>query len=93
MSDFETSILSDLNTKMRCAILTNAQGEILIIHDQALDGTVDYIEHDPETQSFALIFDDGRMQELGITLDQKMKNNLMHGTEVTLTLMENKANI
>lgn len=86
----ESPILDKLNSTMRCAILTNSKGEILIIHDKNLDGVVDYIEYDPTEQSFSLIFDDGRMQDLGLEFDEKIKKNLLHGAEVNLVYMESK---
>lgn len=92
MSDnsFESPILDHLSSKMRCGIFTNAQGEILIIHDRKITSTVDYIEYDPQEKSFSLIYDDGKMQELGVEFNEKIKDNLLHGSEVTLARMKNK---
>jgi len=90
-ADTESPILNDLSAKMRCGIFTNSQGEILIIHDKIIEGSIDYVEFDSQEQSFFLIYDDGRMQALGIEFNAQIQSNLQHGTEVTLAFIQNKA--
>ena len=86
----ELPMLENLNTQMRCGIFTNAGGEILIIHDQKIEGVIDYIQYDLREPSFSLIFDDGKIQNLGIDFDEIIKSNLLHGSEVTLAYMDAK---
>lgn len=83
-------IVKNLNQEMRCGIFTNPQGEILIIHDLALQSEIQWVEYDPNEQTFSIIHEDGRVQELGIPFNQKIKDNLSHGQEVTLAHMIDK---
>ena len=86
----EHSMFKDLSQEMRCGIFTNPQGEILIIHDKELQSEIQWVEYDPNEQSFSIIHEDGGIQELGIPFNQKIKDNLAHGQEVTLALMVDK---
>lgn len=88
--NFESPLLENLGQKKRCGIFTNPHGEVLIIHDGVIEGVLDYIEYDPQEQGFYLIFDDGRMQQLGIKFNEKIEHNLLTASEVTLAFMENK---
>lgn len=86
MSDHSSDlpVLTNLNETMRCGILTNSNGDILILHDMPLNGFVDYIEYDQQEDTFTLIFEDGKMQNIGIDFDRKMASDLSHGLQVTL---------
>lgn len=74
----------DLNSAMRCGILSNENGEILIIHDQPIRSRIQWIEYNPHEESFSLVHQDGAIQDLGLKFDAKMKENLKHGVEVIL---------
>lgn len=87
-SDFP--ILSNLNDTMRCGVLTNAKGEILILHDMPLSDPVDYIEYDKQDKTCALIFEDGKVQSIGIDMDEKMEADLSHGIKVTIGYFSDK---
>lgn len=86
----ENSILKNLSEEMRCGILTNPKGEVLIVHEQEVGCPIQWVEFDPSENTFSLIHEDGRIQDLGIELDDKIKNNLSHGQEVTLAHLVNK---
>lgn len=73
-----------LNAEMRCGILSNAKGEILIIHDKPIRSDIQWVEYNPDEKTFFLIHMDGTSQDLGLEFDQKMIENLKHGTEVAL---------
>ena len=83
-------ILENLSAEMRCGIFTNAQGKIMIVHDKPLASSIQWIEYCEIEDSFLLIHEDGRTQDLGVTLDAKMKINLSSGQEATLAFMQNK---
>lgn len=82
-------ILNELSSAMRCAVFTNPHGGILIVHDRAIKGDIDYIEYDPEQKTFSLIFADGKMQPLGIEFNSTIKNNLLNGQQVVLSFLDN----
>lgn len=92
MSDLESkyAVLSDLNSQMRCGIFTNAKGEVLIVHDEEIKGSIDYVHYDLSDLSFSLVFEDGRTQNLGIELDGKIRQNLLQGSEVTIAFLDGK---
>jgi len=73
-----------LSTEMRCGVLSNKHGEILIIYDKPIQSKIQWIEYRPENEEFFLIHENGTPQELGLTFDSKMKENLQHGIEVIL---------
>ena len=77
--------LGSLNQKMRCGIFTNTDGQVLIVHDQEIPHSIEWIEYDESERSISLILEDGALQNLGVNIDQKMHNNLINGIEITLT--------
>jgi hypothetical protein len=86
--DFSTT--EPLNTAMRCGIFTNAKGEILIIHDQEIKGSVQWIEYHKDNNQIFLIHENGTSQSLGLPVDNKMQGNMLHGIEVTLAYLKDK---
>ncbi len=86
MNDTLPSVMCGLHQSMRCCLLTNPQGQVLIAHDQPI-GAVEWIEFNPNDNSFTLVFDGGSMQPLGLDLNLQMKQNLSHGQEVALVYM------
>ena len=92
MNDLNLSepVLKDLKTEMRCGMFTNAKGEVLIVHDQEIASPIQWIEYDEADDSFSLIHENGHIQPLGLKLDHKMKENLLHGSEVTLARLVDK---
>ena len=76
---------------MRCGMFTNAKGEILIVHDKEIASPIQWIEYYEADDIFSLIHENGHIQPLGLKLDHKMKENLLHGSKVTLAhLVDNK---
>lgn len=89
-SNLSEPVLKDLKTEMRCGMFTNAEGEILIVHDQEITSPIQWIEYDEVDDSFSLIHENGHIQPLGLQLNQKMKANLLHASEVTLAHLADK---
>lgn len=85
-----TPILENLSITMRCGLFTNAKGEILLVHYEDLPGDIDYMQYDPASLSFYLIYENGQMQKLGLTMQDRIDSNLVNGTEVTLARIEDK---
>lgn len=86
----DTPVLKSLNSAMRCSLLSNAEGKILIAHDQEISSEIQWIEYDPQDGQLCLIHENGHLQELGLKLDNKMKENLLQSREVTMVLIQNK---
>lgn len=77
-----------LNQQMRCSIISNANGDIVILHDQPLESEVQWIDFDVVNKSLSIVYEDGSSQFLGIQISDKMVGNLKNGTEVQLALLE-----
>ena len=88
VSDFP--IAEPLNTAMRCGIFTNANGEILIIHDQEINKPVQWVEYHKKDNQMLIIHEDGQSQDLGLKIDKKMQDNLLHGMEVNFSYLKDK---
>ena len=82
----ETSLMDT----MRSCAFTNAEGQVVIVHDQPLYQTVSWVEFNADEDLFYIVFEDGMMQNLGFDIDQKMKSNMLSSTEVQLSLLQNK---
>ncbi|MEM8833846.1 MAG: hypothetical protein AAGB32_04820 [Pseudomonadota bacterium] len=85
-----TPVLNSLGDTMRCGLFTNDKADILLVHYEELAGDVDYIQYDPAVQKFSLIFENGQMQELGLTMQDRIDANLRNGADVTIARMKDK---
>jgi len=85
-----TPVIQSLGDTMRCGLFTNEQGDILLVHYEELAGVVDYIQYDPSKLKFSLIFENGQMQELGLTMQDRIDANLRNGADVTIARMKDK---
>jgi len=83
-------VLENLASTMRCGLFTNAKNEILLIYYGDLLETVDYIQYNPASQTFSIIYENGQIQILGLTMQDRINANLINGTEVTMARMQNE---
>lgn len=90
MNDQSSSAPLSFKQSMKCGIFTNPKGEILIVHDQPLTESLEWIEYDQQEDTFCLIFENGELQNLGINLDESMKSNIRHGQEVKLAHIQDE---
>ncbi|MEM6812748.1 MAG: hypothetical protein AAF549_09820 [Pseudomonadota bacterium] len=79
-----------LASEMECSLVSNKNSDIILLHDQPLNGVVDYIEFHPETNQMLLIYEDGEMQEFGHKIEAAMAANIQNGTMVQVTLIVDK---
>ena len=84
------AVLENLDNEMRCGIFTNSKGEVLIVHDQETQSPIQWIEFIPETKALTLVHEEGQIQNLGISVDDKMEANLLQAQEVVLAHLINK---
>lgn len=75
---------------MRCGIFANAKGEILIIHDQEIDKSVQWVEYHKKNRQIFVVYENGRSQDLGLKIDKKMQRNLSNGMQVKLFHIQDK---
>ena len=83
-------IFSPLDEEMRCGMFTNAQGNLLIVHDRAFQAVVEWLEYDRVENKLFLVYAEGQIQALHFDIDHKMAGNLALGTEVMLIQLSNK---
>lgn len=83
-------ILESLGESMRCGLFTNEKSDILLVHYDALPATVEYMQYDPAIQKFTLVYETGQIQELGLTMQDRIDANLRNGAEVILARMKDK---
>lgn len=74
----------NLSEKMRCAILTNSTGNIMVIHDQPLHSTVQWLELDTINNKLFLVYEDGDMQDFGYPIEADVLKNIKAGQSVEL---------
>jgi len=77
-------MMEPLKDIMKCGILSNDNGELLIIHDQPFTSKVEWIEYNTQEENLSLILENGHVQDLGIELSQKTCSNVSNGTNVNL---------
>ncbi|MFP4098682.1 MAG: hypothetical protein ACLFP8_08640 [Alphaproteobacteria bacterium] len=87
---FSDYFLSPMNSTMRCGIFTNGIGEILIIYDQQIPDQIQWVEYDAHDNTLIIVHEEGQAQELGIAVDEKMRNNLLNATEVGFSCVQDK---
>jgi hypothetical protein len=91
MSDNENPVLQPLSESMRCGIFSNSKGEVLIIYNYTLETTVQWLEFHVGDRSLSIIHETGKIQDLGIKIDNKMKKNIMKCQEVSMAqISDNK---
>ena len=54
---------NDLHKEMRCGLLSNEKGEILLIYDGELASYIQWVEYNPSNEIFSLIHLDGTAQK------------------------------
>lgn len=82
---------SFLKDEMRCSILSNDDGDILILHDKPLKSDIQWVEFNAHDLTLSLVYEDGTNQNLGVSLPQDMVSDIKKGTIVKLSYLENKA--
>lgn len=75
---------------MRCGLLTNAKGDIVILHDQELPTSLEWIEYDPQRNKMTLVFEGGKSQDLGLAIEKKATKNLLQGQKITLSYIKDQ---
>ena len=89
-SELDNPVLTHLYLQMRCGMFTNDKGEVLIVHEEPLGGTVDWVEFDAQEQTFTLAFEDGRIQLLGLEVEPKAQRNLKLARRISLLHFRDK---
>tara|TARA_B100001989_G_scaffold250923_1_gene228993 strand:+ start:2202 stop:2513 length:312 start_codon:yes stop_codon:yes gene_type:complete len=87
--DNQTTPIS-LVTQGKFCMLANAQGQILIFHEDELPGAVMWVEYEQTENKLFLVYEDHPPQEVGILMDKKLQANISNGTEVRIGHVQDK---
>ncbi|NCO03052.1 MAG: hypothetical protein GW903_02535 [Alphaproteobacteria bacterium] len=79
-----------LYEEMRCSILSNPKGDILILHDKLIRSDIQWVEFNTHDLKLSLIHKDGMPQDLGIDIDPVMAMNIKQGNKVQFALLQDK---
>lgn len=79
-----------LHEEMRCSILSNPKGDILVLHDKLIRSDIQWVEFNVKDLSFSIIHKDGMPQDLGIEIEPVMAMNIKQGTKVQFALLQDK---
>ena len=75
---------------MKCGILTNSKGDLLIVYDQGTPANIEWVEFHKDTGDLCIIYDSGQSQSLGLPLDAKTLSNIAHGMDVALVQIDDQ---
>ncbi len=81
---------SPLNQEMRCTLLTNVHGDIIVAHDTPLRENVEWVEFNENDLTFTIIYEDGLSQALGIKIRPKIVQNIAKGKKVQFAMIVDK---
>ena len=84
MDNIESPVLDSMDSVMQCGLLTNAKGDLLILHDRPLAADVQWVEFHKDTGELCIIYDSGQSESLGLSFDGKTISNISNGMEVNL---------
>jgi hypothetical protein len=75
---------------MKCAILTNDHGEIVILHSDKITDDIEWVEFHSFENDLTIVYDTGHTQHLGIDINSAIKDNLLKAKEITLAHIDEK---
>lgn len=84
---------SPLMEQMRCTLLTNDHGDVIVLHDQPLKSEVQWVEFNEEELSFTIVYEDGNIQPLGIQIALKFGKHISKSTKVQFALVKDKKTV
>lgn len=87
-SDYSTT--DTLAIEMRCGIFTNAEGDVMIVHDKEFKEPIQWIEYNQGDNQMFLIYESGAMQDFGVQIDNEMQEHLLHGVKVSVVHLKDK---
>ncbi len=76
---------------MRCGLLCNKEGKILLLHDAELPQEIDYLNYDEVNNTLSIIYIDGQMQESGLNITELVSKNIRSGIEIQTALVKNQS--
>ncbi len=75
-------VLPALTALMKVELVISKDRDIWILHDRPFDGILHWIEFDAAFQSMTLVMRDGRIQDTGLTINDKVAQFIKDGAPV-----------
>ena len=72
-----------LKDMMRCGVLANENGEVMILHEQDLPAPIQWVEFDPDINSFVFIFENAEILEFGHVIHPQSEQHILNSGEIT----------
>ncbi|NCC21491.1 MAG: hypothetical protein EOM26_03405 [Alphaproteobacteria bacterium] len=83
-------VFPDLNDKMKVDLAVNSKGEVWVLHTRPFPGILLWAEYDADTEAVTLCMEDGKIQELGIKVNQQVGKFLLRAKRVFTILTDGK---
>lgn len=78
-------------SKMKIDVAVNAEGKVLVLHDQAFPDYLEWIEFDALTGEMTFITADGKLQDLGMIIHPPMSQHVARAHQVcTICMRDNE---
>jgi len=82
-------VLPPMTSKMIIDMKVNREGNILLFHDTPLAGTLEWIEYDQHCNQVVLVYDDGRLQHVGLKIPGDIGTRLLHAQQAATVYKKN----
>ncbi len=80
----------DLRHDMRAELVTGDGGEVWILHDKPLPGILLWVEYDTVDSGITLCMEDGKIQKLGIRVNELMRKCLLKAKKAYTIMTDGK---
>ncbi|MDH5722684.1 MAG: hypothetical protein OEY94_05115 [Alphaproteobacteria bacterium] len=90
MSGFSFQELEDFRGERKTALLVNNEGKVAICYDQKPEFDISWVEFDSKAKKISLVSEEGQYQNLGVSISDDMKLNLLKAQEILLAYVKNK---
>jgi hypothetical protein len=80
--------LAPLATQMKVDFLVNDRGRIAVLHDRRLAAVPQWVEYDEDAGQLLIVYDDGRIQELGMIIPAAAREPILSAGEAAIVQIE-----
>lgn len=87
------SVLTPLAQQMHVDFLCNEKGSAWLLHSKPLPALLKWIEYDFEDEAVTLVFRQGQVMQLGLSIPDGMKKDLTGAKEATVMFVKENGEI
>lgn len=85
----ELPVLPPLRDGMDVDLAANDKGDLFVFHEKSFSETVDYVLYDLDNDRLLFIGEEGRMQDIGMTIHPPMREKMQNSTHVYIVHVDN----